>query len=129
MTLLQHVKLRPVLPALNEIKMTLIFGSVLILFNAASLSPLTMVPSSSKDTSELHSGIEAKGLHLAYRMPFCDRKGSTRSSMLVNCEKTIVLSSPSLRSSISFNNESIIRIFAESPLVCCFCVRLAQSAQ
>lgn len=45
-TLLQHVRFKPVLPALNEIKMTRMERLVLIFCRTASRSGLVMDPSS-----------------------------------------------------------------------------------
>ena len=49
MTLLQHVKLRPVLPALKEMRMTLVDRLLVILSTDASRSTLFMDPSSVQD--------------------------------------------------------------------------------
>ena len=56
MTLLQHVKFKPVLPALNEIKMTRVEREVLILCRTASRSTLFMVPSSKTRPIQLKKG-------------------------------------------------------------------------
>jgi len=68
MTLLQHVKFRPVLPALNEIRMTLISGSLRIASSACSRLSALILPS-----------------YRTYLTPACFRNGSTMFKKEVNC--------------------------------------------
>lgn len=54
-TWLQHVKFRPVLPALNEIKMTRTFGSVLIVSRLSWRFSFRIAPSSANQLGPAHT--------------------------------------------------------------------------
>jgi hypothetical protein len=114
-TLLQAVKFKPVLPALKEIRMTLTFGSSLIAFKDTSRSLGFIDPSTVSRESVTIRADACRIIIDSHRTNFTlssFKKGSIKSSILVNCEKMIVFSFGSL-SSISLRILSIMRILAD----------------
>jgi hypothetical protein len=110
----------PVLPALNEIKITLIRLLFLIWFKLTSRFSLVILPSSWEQML-VSDVIYTRGgnSHRTNVIPASLRNGWMRSSIVVNWEKTIVFSpvgspSSSSRRLISLSNSSNLRILAES---------------
>lgn len=102
----------PVLPALKEIRITRVEVLVLIFSNDASRS-LGFIDPSSITHQYISATYRYFNSQRTYLTPLSFRKGSSKSSMLVNCEKIIVFSSLFDRSSMSRSNFKIMRIFAD----------------
>ena len=95
--------------------MTLVDELVLILLNDASLSFGVIEPSSGRKSDRFNqkSIQTVDHLHRTYLIPSSFKKGSSKSSILVNCEKMIVFSSELDLSSIWRKSLSTIRTLAD----------------
>lgn len=107
----------PVLPALNEISIQRVVLLFRILSRLASRLSLGIEPSSGGINSlelDHHDTVGRRDEHRTCLIPCASRNGSIKSNIVVNCEKTIVFSTPSERSPIIFKRSKIFLILADT---------------
>lgn len=112
-TLLHAVKFSPAPPALKEIKMTRVDLLLRIFSSDTSRCFAFIDPSSNKCQRQPKLVKNLSYSHRTKLIPSSRRNGSSRSSIVVNCEKIIVFSSPWPCSSTTSRSSIILRILAD----------------